>query len=293
VEAEPEDWRKQLSAALAEAPPPVAPAPTPTPLPASSHTEEDSIASYMERMLARNRQRVGEGPSEFAMMEPEPTPEAEPMSAEPVAPPPLEPLLPRPKVDHEATRATLESFRDVANRSARSALAEYTFKTTKTELAVQTTLMLLSGSGAVLLLTAPLRGGSINVWPALGCSLAATWMGYRVWQSWRSMNRWRADAAPASSAERTITGDSGAGELSARDANDDPASSPIPHSTAKMPFDSTLASPSPVINAVDEFTAPSATAPASSSVSGSLWDNVWSDPTSSAGEVSPRSEASL
>jgi hypothetical protein len=186
VEAEP-DWRSQALSALGNAEPEAEP---------EEPVEEDSIASYMERLLDRTRKSAPPAPARPASALPARRKSDSPSSTDATAREAVaneeaseyrEPLKPRAQVDHEATRAALQSFREVANLSARQALAAHSRKSTQTDLAIQVTLGLCSTAGAAALLTAPLRGGAILWGPALGCALAAGWMGYRLLRTCRQL----------------------------------------------------------------------------------------------------------
>jgi len=102
----------------------------------SSSTEddgEDSIAAYMERLLARNRssstysEPVESAPSAPVLSPRQQIPQ-QPPPGETVEPQP-EPVVPRKsrKIDEEqkqSIRSNLHSFREVANQSARTAVAK-------------------------------------------------------------------------------------------------------------------------------------------------------------------------
>ncbi|HUQ68564.1 MAG TPA: FHA domain-containing protein [Planctomycetaceae bacterium] len=308
------DWRQQVSNSLAEpseAPPEPSIAPAEETVAAfaaesepEAPVEDDSVAAYMDRLLARTRKRTG-------TPEPEPTPspaeeihsnvDAGPTMAE-VVTAPSEPAPVRAKIDRHATRAEMQSFREVANLSARSALATHSLKTTKTEIAVQVSLFVASSVGAVAFLSAPLRGAEIQLWPGLGCAITAAWMGHRVLQAWQSLQRWMADAAPAIPLAREADEDSD-------DVGEEPAS---PAAMTTEPPDGVVTTNASVPDAVEQAVLSTATVAAIPSVddqqapstvesddfsldgvapalhpksahaspTGSLWDDIWSDPTS-------------
>ncbi len=217
-------WRSRLATLVAT--PPVEPAPvsirteavavtsfaaasalkTAPPLPPpTASAEEDSIAAYMERLLARNR--MGSEPSAAAPVEPPPPRVVAPEPTMPQYETPVvgsessddalndtSSTLPenttaldnRPRVDKDEVRATLQSFRQVANLSARSALAQHSTKTLRGELVVQGILTGVAGLAAGTCWCGPLWGGSIQPLPGTICLIAAGWMG---WQISRSVNR--------------------------------------------------------------------------------------------------------
>jgi hypothetical protein len=290
-----EDWRSQLSAVLAtssrigppvETPIALSPVPEQTPSTVATKSEvsgDDSIAEYMERLLARSRQRTGD-----------PAPEAPP----PIPNDPYEsdsptstvieaiertpevaddPPAPRPKIDVEATRAELQSFRAVANRSARSALAVHTLKTTRTELAVQMTLLLASLCGAAFLLSWALRGGGF-LWPGIGCAVVTVLLSYRVFVSGMRLRRWCADAAPAIAGQNSTNDDS---QSDGSKVSSDESGFVTAESELMTDDNSARRSPSEMLVTADEaasvlaeFPQPSSSLPVQN---GSLWDSVWDD----------------
>ncbi len=141
--------------------------------------EDDSIAAYMERLLARNRQGAGSG-TEFqsvATPSPQPSPQPRPqptplvsqappggqqptaqfseIDASETAAPLTEPPQPRHQQDKEAARANLNSLREVANMSARTAIATHTGKQLRGKVLLK---CLLAGSSFVV--SAALLSGS-------------------------------------------------------------------------------------------------------------------------------------
>ncbi len=224
-----EDWRARLALMLATpkvevpseppqpeimAPPPIpvrsAPkALEPVPSPAAA-IEEDSIAAYMERLLARNK--MSSDASDFV-------PVTKPVPSEPAPPPmasaPMSPLesmddhgddagaLPdrgsavpfesRTRVDKDEVRAALQSFRQVANFSARSALATHSSKTVRGDLAVQGVLTGLATLAAAGYWCGPLFGGSIQPLQGTGCLVAAGVMGWQISRSLNRLKNWNPD----------------------------------------------------------------------------------------------------
>lgn len=165
-----------------------------SPAVASVAQEEDSVSAYMERLLARTRRND----SDVTRPDTEPTPVAvvsEPEAAEEpefhtdrvVTPP--QPIEPRKRLDSQATRMELQSFREVANLSARAALAKHSWETTKTEFGIQLGITSFSTVAAVYYWSAPLLGRAIAWGPALGCTLAAGFVGWRACQSWRRFSQ--------------------------------------------------------------------------------------------------------
>lgn len=151
--------------------------------------DADSVATYMERLLARTRRPAGAPPHE---------PAASPASAaktaavaqaphQPVAAPPSEDRAeeqteaeaiarrPRPAPDKDEMRAHLDSFRHVANLSARTAIARHTTRRLRETILVKSILAVVSlGLSAFLFAggfwgsTAYVLNGSISAGVALG-----------------------------------------------------------------------------------------------------------------------------
>jgi hypothetical protein len=158
--------------------------------------EEDSIAAYMARMLARNRRGGDDEPEPVTVTSREPerrtaAPVSSPVTADDEAEPARrEPSAPRKKIDKDATRAELQSFRQVANLSARTALAKHTWRTTKTELTIQTTLAGLCTIGGIAYAIAPLMGSPFALGPTIGCWLGAGFIGWRASRTLRKLRQW-------------------------------------------------------------------------------------------------------
>lgn len=112
----------------------VAPAPTP-PLPGAN--TEENIRAYMEKLLARSKPKL-EVPADLYADEPTADSRSKlvisevPDRASP--PPPPKPIAPE---DKEAIRANLDSFRELANISARSAVAKHQSSKLQTDMQVK------------------------------------------------------------------------------------------------------------------------------------------------------------
>jgi|GEM_PF-5631105 len=151
--------------------------------------DDDSVSAYMERLLARTRR--GEPDPQPAVMAsvPETLVSATESANESVlnenrVDNPLQTFEPRKRLDTQATRLELQSFREVANLSARTALAKHSWETTKTEFLIQLGITGFSTVAAASYWSAPLFGRAIAWGPALGCTLAASFVGWRAYQSW-------------------------------------------------------------------------------------------------------------
>ena len=221
---EDDSWRTQLALMLTEKAAPAVPAsdpppvlstppekpqpvsPPPPPVPTPPPQEEDSIAAYMERLLARNR--MGSFSDESAASPSAPKPavvaaasvanqpvetdtasvssDTEPAAVATTPTIPLPLPEPRQRVDKDEVRAALQSFRKVANQSARSAIAKHSSKALRGEVSTQGVLAGLAGIAAGAYLLPPLWGGTMQPLPGAGCLIAAGWM---TWQMQRSLNR--------------------------------------------------------------------------------------------------------
>jgi chromosome segregation ATPase len=108
----------------------------PTPPPHGSNTEE-SIAAYMQQLLARSKAKL-EVPDDLlaeAAISDSRSRLSVPMATELSPPPPPPPSKTIAPEDKEAIRANLDSFRELANISARSAVAKH--QSTKLQTVVQ------------------------------------------------------------------------------------------------------------------------------------------------------------
>jgi hypothetical protein len=159
----PDDIGDDASAAVTQSP---LPSPAVESAKEDGAEPEDSVAAYMERLLARTR-RASESDGEYPVSEPAsyPSPRAENLRESLVAPDDGSVSGNRATVaatarrrrsdraiapDKEAIREHLESFREVANVSARVALARHSWKTLKGTMLVKTILILLCLSAATM-----------------------------------------------------------------------------------------------------------------------------------------------
>lgn len=147
-----------------------------------SADEEDSVQAYMARLLARTRGNREDGAPTPAVRKPEPAPEppkAEPVETAPVAEIPAGPP-PEPKYrqDHAAVRANIDSLREVANLSARTAIASYTWKQLKGTILAKGTLLLVFVVLSAVLLSSPWWSNKeygISGWIALAAAIVMGW----------------------------------------------------------------------------------------------------------------------
>jgi hypothetical protein len=133
-------------------------------------SDKDSIAAYMERLLARNRQSKTDGeicwlPDEKDSSK---TPSNDDVPAAPVesfvadAPEVVPGQVPLPGPSHTQDKATvradLDSLRNIANSAARSAIAKYTTKSTREKILFRTLLLTITFLVAAVLLMSPQLG---------------------------------------------------------------------------------------------------------------------------------------
>jgi hypothetical protein len=166
-------------------------APVHSPAPSGNSDDEhrDSVAQYMEQLLARTR-KGGVVPAEpwqppkrdskpsvsstashaakAAAAEPTPAPVVE-EPAKPLVP--LEELGPSHRQDRDAVRANLASMREVANLSARTAIAKHTWRKNRSMLAVKLTLSIASFAFAFIIGVAGVFGTTSYRWHAFGSFL--------------------------------------------------------------------------------------------------------------------------
>ncbi|MDX1970541.1 MAG: FHA domain-containing protein [Planctomycetaceae bacterium] len=264
ADADEEEWRSRLASMLAGPPardvpaamedsaPPSprrlsTPQPDPVAEPATSEIaeEDDSVASYMERLLARTRKGGAESPVPLeTRREPdtrsslaiEPSAVVEEVSE--VAPR-RETAEPRKPVDKEATRAELQSFRKVANMSARSALAKHTWATMKTEFTVQSTLAGLCTLGSVGYLSAPIWGKAVQWGPGMGCVVGAGFVGYRAWLTLRKLREWsqvlEPEAAQEMETSRHLADEEAAAQSEPASADEPSSPTPAADSNSETP----------------------------------------------------------
>ncbi|WP_175517475.1 FHA domain-containing protein [Planctomicrobium piriforme] len=180
----------------------------------SSHAggDDESVESYMKRLLARTRGSSTEEKPGAAPASPPPKPAPVPVVVAQPEPIEVAPVVPPKKVrkmnhiERESIRADLHSFRELANHSARAAVAKS--KATQKSSILRSMLM-LSGIGwitAAGLLAAPtLLGGEPMLTEALAVGgvsgLLSLMAGLRVWEIKRmaKITRRQAETAPAES----------------------------------------------------------------------------------------------
>lgn len=173
----------------------------PAALPGASHSgEEDSIAAYMERLLARSRDvSGGPAPSEAATDLPAHTgagasdgtaamaARVDEVVAAPA--PALSKGLSQP--DKDQLRANLDSFRELANISARSAVAKHESKKLHTVVQVKLVVLAIAVGLSLALWAANLVSRGSYFPYALAASVAAAVMGGEVLRTLLAFYRWK------------------------------------------------------------------------------------------------------
>ncbi|MEK6258486.1 MAG: FHA domain-containing protein [Planctomycetota bacterium] len=124
---------------------------------------------------------------------------------------------PKHKQDRQAVRDDLQSFRQVAHQSARSALARHTTKNLLSAVIAKSVLLGVSLLATTAFLGAPLVGMPTQLWKGLACSLATLLSATEVYRSWRQLRQWK-----------------GAGELSRKSTKKTVASSTPPSETSAL-----------------------------------------------------------
>jgi hypothetical protein len=215
------------------------PAPDPGPAPAAPSAAEDShadsVSAYMERLLARSRTAAANSAPPAA----EPvrrrrssteSPDDEETSGKPdSAPPPPPPVLEMPSAppktiapeEREALRANIDSFRELANASARSAVAKHESKKLRTMVQIKVVLTIVAAALTVVLFTANSLGRVSYGWYVLASGLAAvvmifdlarTVIAFYRWKSVETANLWEPGEEPSDDEPGAKNGASSAGD---------------------------------------------------------------------------------
>ena len=88
------------------------------------------------------------------------------------------------KQDKQAVRENLQSFRQVAHLSARSALARHSLRQLRNATIAKGTLLGASAIAATVFFTEQLWGGQLQLWKGIGCSLASLLAALEFRRSW-------------------------------------------------------------------------------------------------------------
>ena len=159
---------------------------------------EDSVDEYMARLLARSRTGASEASPKvlakshrFIRL----TTPAENPPVETVAPKDSKPdrshLMNEPihKQDRQAVRDNLQSFRQVAHLSARSALARHSLQQLRNATIAKGVLLGASAIAVTGFFTEPLWGGQLQLWKGIGCSIALLLSTLEFSRSWSQLQR--------------------------------------------------------------------------------------------------------
>lgn len=174
--------------------------PSAPPSPAATEGHGDSISAYMERLLARSRTSAANS----ALPAPEPERRRRPAAENdetasapppPPAPPPLEmPSAPPKSIAPEervALRANIDSFRELANASARSAVAKHESKKLRTMVQIKVALAIIAGGLTVLLFVANSVGRVSYGTYALASAFATVVMTFDLARTVLAFYRWK------------------------------------------------------------------------------------------------------
>lgn len=167
--------------------------------PAPAEEAHDSVDAYMARLLARSR---GDSDESAAPTAAAPTTSATPaasstVASEPAAAPAaLQPpdrshlmAAPKHKQDKQAVRENLQSFREVAHLSARSALAKHSLEQLRNATIAKGILLTVSSLAALWFFAEPLAGKPLQLWKAGVCLLAAVLSGVEFSRSWAQLRK--------------------------------------------------------------------------------------------------------
>ncbi len=164
--------------------------------------EDDSVENYMARLLSRARGGATVSPQEAkslavsatrasaASADPSGDVAAEEVPFDPADRSHLE-AEPKHKQDRQAVRDHLQSFRQVAHQSARSALARHTTKHLLSTLIAKTFLLGVSTAAAAFYLGGPLVGWPAELWNVAACSLATLLSAMEFYRSWSKFQQSR------------------------------------------------------------------------------------------------------
>ncbi len=177
--------------------------PVPEETSAGGNEEDDSVESYMARLLSRARGGAVVSPKEVKTLATSVAsstassaaasgqlPDGEDVAFDPADRSHLK-AEPKHKQDRQAVRDDLQSFRQLAHQSARSALARHTTKTLLGTLIAKSMLFSVSAAATVFYLGAPLVGWPSEIWNGLACSLATVLSGMEFYRSWSRLRESR------------------------------------------------------------------------------------------------------
>jgi hypothetical protein len=156
---------------------------------------EDSVDAFMARLLARSRN--DSDPPQVSQQVSSPVADQSSVGSGNEAletiqgPVDRSHLLaePKHKQDKQAVRENLQSFRQVAHLSARTALARHSMRQLRNATIVKGVLLIAALIASVVYVAEPLFGRPIQIWKASGCGLAALLSGLEFWRSWCQLRK--------------------------------------------------------------------------------------------------------
>lgn len=168
---------------------------------AAEEIAEDSVDAFMQRLLARSR--TGDSERSHSNSGRTPQPAADALKSEALPSTSMTPTQtavsdqdrshlmaePKHKQDKQAVRENLQSFRQVAHLSARSALARHSLQQLRNATIAKGVLMGISTVAAVWFFGEPLLGKSLQVWKGSACLLAVLLSAIEFNRSWRQLNQ--------------------------------------------------------------------------------------------------------
>ena len=163
----------------------------------------DSVAAYMENLLSRMRQSRGEPDTPARKSPPPKKPAPEPAAtATPVAsprpaasapprpvPPPEPPRPVRKKVDKEELRRSMAHLRSIANTSARTAVAESSWRKLRGRLGMDVAFCLVLFGVSMVLLTTDVYGRMLHAGAGGAAGLGALWLARDAGGIFRKIHR--------------------------------------------------------------------------------------------------------
>ena len=167
-----------------------------TPQAANESEADDSVETYMARLLSRARGGTEVSASDVMSLTAAASETSRQRDASNCESPVRETTFdpadrshltaePKHKQDRQAARKDLQSFRQVARQSARSALARHTTKNLLSAVIAKSILLGISTLAMATFVGAPFVGMPTQQWKGLACSLATLLSATEVYRSWR------------------------------------------------------------------------------------------------------------
>jgi predicted nucleic acid-binding Zn-ribbon protein len=158
---------------------------------------EDSVEEFMARLLERSRNSGDHYPA--VVLPKTPRQESSEQAVSPSLEPQVQPNLetdrshllaePKHKQDRQAVRENLQSFRQVAHLSARSALAKHSLQQLRNAAIAKGVLFGVTVSATLWFLSEPLRGSAIQWWKCVACALGAILAAVEFRRSWNQLRK--------------------------------------------------------------------------------------------------------